>query len=58
MALRTFASYRYRGLPKPYKGRIDRRLGGDQIEYDDEDPMVKEMFDAELQKQGLESRMS
>ena len=58
LALRPFQSYRYRGLSKPYKGRIDRRLGGDQIEDDDEDPIVKKMFEEEMAKAGLKSRMT
>ncbi len=58
LALRPFQSYRYRGMSKPYKGRMDRRLGGDQIEYDDEDPKVRKIFEEELAKIGLESRMN
>jgi quercetin dioxygenase-like cupin family protein len=57
LALRGFGSKKYRGLEKPYQGRKDRRLGGASIEYDDEDPMVREMFEAELAKSGLKSRM-
>lgn len=32
--------------------------GGDQIEYRDEDPKVREMFEADLAKAGMSSRMS
>jgi len=33
------------------------RKGGNQIEYDDQDPIVTEMFDAELKKAGIKNRM-
>jgi len=32
--------------------------GGGQIEYDDEDPIVRTMFEEALAKNGLESRMA
>jgi hypothetical protein len=31
--------------------------GGDQIEYEDEDPMIRKMFEEALAKEGIESRM-
>ena len=31
--------------------------GGNQIEYEDEDPEVREMFEQELSKQGVELKM-
>jgi hypothetical protein len=58
LALRAFGSKKFRGLEKPYQGRKDRRLGGASIEYDDEDPLVREMFEVELAKAGLKSRMA
>jgi hypothetical protein len=42
------------GVPKAW---ISRRLGGDQIDYADEDPKIRELFAAELGKQGLAPRM-
>jgi mannose-6-phosphate isomerase-like protein (cupin superfamily) len=33
------------------------REGGNQIDYEDEDPLVREMFEAELKKSGVASRM-
>jgi oxalate decarboxylase/phosphoglucose isomerase-like protein (cupin superfamily) len=33
------------------------RKGGNQIEYEDQDPAVNEMFDAELEKSGVKNRM-
>jgi hypothetical protein len=31
--------------------------GGDQIEYEDEDPKIRRMFEGELAKHGVKSRM-
>jgi oxalate decarboxylase/phosphoglucose isomerase-like protein (cupin superfamily) len=42
------------GVPKAW---ISRRLGGDQIDYVDEKPVVRTIFAQELAKRGLESRM-
>jgi oxalate decarboxylase/phosphoglucose isomerase-like protein (cupin superfamily) len=42
------------GVPKAW---ISRRLGGDQIDYADEDPKVRTMFAEALAKHGLRSRM-
>jgi hypothetical protein len=42
------------GVPKAW---ISRRLGGDQIDYADEMPVVRKMFADELAKQGLAPRM-
>ncbi len=33
------------------------KLGGHQIEYEDEDPEIREMFDEELKKSGIRSEM-
>jgi hypothetical protein len=32
--------------------------GGDQIEYEDEDPKIREIFERELAKEGLTSKMA
>ena len=32
--------------------------GGDQIEYEDEDPRIREIFESELAREGLQSRMA
>jgi oxalate decarboxylase/phosphoglucose isomerase-like protein (cupin superfamily) len=42
------------GVPKAW---ISRRLGGDQIDYADETPVVRKMFTDELAKNGLAPRM-
>jgi hypothetical protein len=33
------------------------RKGGNQIDYDDQDPLVDEIFEAELKKTGVKNRM-
>jgi mannose-6-phosphate isomerase-like protein (cupin superfamily) len=43
------------GLPM---SSISTRLGGDQIDYADEDPQVREMFEAACRANGLEPRMT
>jgi quercetin dioxygenase-like cupin family protein len=58
LALRAFGSKKFRGVSPKYKGTIDRRQGGDQIEYDDEDPMVRQMFEEALAKYGLKTQMA
>ena len=57
LALRAFGSKKYRGAGKGYKGTVDRKQGGDQIEYQDEEPIVRRMFKEELTRKGVESRM-
>ena len=36
---------------------VNIKEGGRQIEYEDEDPRIHELFEAELAKHGAESRM-
>ena len=43
------------GVPKAW---ISKRMGGDQIDYADESPRVKDWFASALAKNGLEPRMS
>jgi hypothetical protein len=42
------------GVPKAW---ISKRIGGDQIDYADESPVIRQMFKDELAKSGLEPRM-
>jgi oxalate decarboxylase/phosphoglucose isomerase-like protein (cupin superfamily) len=42
------------GVPKAW---ISRRLGGDQIDYADEQPEIRDMFASELAKAGVTSEM-
>lgn len=34
------------------------KMGGNQIEYEDEDPSIRQLFEQELRKKGVECRMS
>jgi hypothetical protein len=36
---------------------VNVKEGGRQIEYEDEDPRIREIFEAEMRKSGAESRM-
>ena len=38
-------------------GKTSTRKGGNLIEYDDEDPAIREIYEAELKKNGIELRM-
>jgi hypothetical protein len=42
------------GVPKAW---ISRRIGGDQIDYADESPLIRETFTKALAENGLEPRM-
>jgi hypothetical protein len=42
------------GVPKAW---ISMRIGGDQIDYADEQPEIRRMFSEALARHGLESRM-
>src|SRR3712207_7872369 len=39
------------------ESHVDRKQGGAQIEYPDEDPRIHEIFEAELAKNGAQCRM-
>ncbi len=43
------------GVPKAW---ISKRIGGDQIDYADESPEVRRIFEEELAKNGLQSQMN
>ncbi len=62
MALRTVGSSNKFLTGKQFRAVGERslesyKLGGDQIEYEDEDPEVQKLFEAELAKEGIEVRM-
>jgi hypothetical protein len=50
------------GTIKPRSGghfsNISAKEGGWQIEYEDQSPLVNEIFEAELAKHGAQSRMA
>jgi hypothetical protein len=56
LALKPFNSRKCPGLQKLGSSE-SVKAGGDQIEYEDEDPLIRKMFEEELAKRGVESRM-
>ena len=57
MALKPFSSRKFPGLRKQWGTSESVKLGGDQIEYEDEDPRIRTMFEDELTKRGVASQM-
>ena len=55
LALRAFGSKKYQGAGKQYQPSLDRKKGGSQIEYADEEPIVREWFHEALAKRGAQS---
>jgi len=51
---------RYGGLGtgKIYKPGLDMKHGGDQVEYEDEPPEIRKIYEQELSKKGLQMKMS
>jgi len=39
------------------KSDVDVKLGGNQLEYEDEDPIVRQMFDEACTKAGVKNLM-
>jgi hypothetical protein len=58
LALKPFSSRKFPGLRKQWGTSESVKLGGDQIEYEDEDPRIRTMFEKELGKRGVASQMS
>jgi len=58
LALRAFGSKKFRGAGKNYKPSVDRKKGGSQIEYEDEDSLVRRWFEEALARRGVASQMS
>lgn len=58
LALKASGSAKYKGIRKSYKTETDIKLGGDQIEYKDEDPEIRRLFREELARNGVEWRMA
>ena len=56
-ALKPFSSRKFPGLRKQWGTSESVKLGGDQIEYEDEEPRVRATFEAELAKRGVVSQM-
>ena len=57
LALKPFSSRKFPGLRKQWGTSESVKHGGDQIEYEDEDPMIRRAFLEELTKHGVQSRM-
>jgi oxalate decarboxylase/phosphoglucose isomerase-like protein (cupin superfamily) len=56
-----YLAFKYAGSPRNSQGVLlcfmSRRIGGDQLDYADEDPGVRQMFADALARNGLSSRM-
>lgn len=57
LALKPFSSRKFPGLRKQWGTSESVKQGGDQIEYDDEDPRVRKMFEEDLARRGVKSGM-
>lgn len=57
LALR-FSMVKNPGIRRNFETSKDMKLGGDQIEYKDEDPAIRKLFKEELAKTGAPWRMS
>ena len=57
LALR-WNSRKFKMREKGYGTDKSVKSGGDQIEYEDEDPKVRRMFEEELSKEGIQSKMN
>ena len=57
LALKPFSSRKYPGLSKQFGSSEDVKKGGGQIEYRDEDPGIRRMFEGELGKRSVRSHM-
>ena len=58
LALHERRSKKYKSGQSPYAGlNKNVKEGGNQIEYEDEDPIIRKMFEEELAKRGVKSKM-
>jgi hypothetical protein len=57
LALKPFSSRKFPGLRKQWGTSESVKTGGDQIEYEDEDPSIRKIFEEELAKRGVQSQM-
>lgn len=58
LALRAGETTKFKGILKHYQTFKSVKLGGDQIEYEDESPEIRRLFKEELAKANVEWRMS
>jgi len=57
LAIHGRISKKHRSGMKVYKADENVKEGGDQIEYEDQDPVIWKMFDKELKKRGVQNLM-
>ena len=57
LALKPFTSRKFPGLKKHFGTSESVKTGGNQIEYEDEDPRIRQIFEEELARNQIESRM-
>lgn len=57
LALKPFSSRKFPGLRKQWGTSESVKVGGDQIEYEDEDPSIRKVFESELAQRGVTSEM-
>jgi hypothetical protein len=56
--LRAFGSKKYQRAGKQHQPSLDRKKGGSQIEYADEEPIVREWFNEALARRGVQNQMA
>ena len=57
LALHARVSQKYASGQKNWEADRNLKEGGDQIEYEDEDPKIREMFEKELAQRGIQCQM-
>lgn len=58
LALKAGEARKFKGILKHHQVSKSVKIGGDQIEYQDEDPEIRRLYKEELAKTGVEWRMS
>ena len=58
LALEPDRSSKFRGIVKEFGARTSIKEGGNQIEFEDEDPAIRKLFKEEIAKTGATWRMS
>jgi oxalate decarboxylase/phosphoglucose isomerase-like protein (cupin superfamily) len=58
LALKPFSSRKFPGLRKQWGTSESVKTGGDQIEYEDEDPQIRITFEEELAQRGVKNQMA
>ncbi|MDP2645729.1 MAG: hypothetical protein Q8P24_12385 [Desulfobacterales bacterium] len=58
LAIHAEHSFKYKGLRKDYEAEKDIKQGGNQIEYEDEDPEIRRLFKEELAQTGAGWQMA